>query len=183
MYRFRYHITVQDILDFNEFYLLNTNAGKKSLRSHRIIVPVTLIIIFAVMFINDISIVSLVVYPVAAVVFCIVWQKTCHKPILSAYKSRLKKQSAAESGLYSPDGEIIFDFDNRMIIDIGAREETRVKFSDITACFDGKSGFYLYYSSSKAIILPYSSFFSPEECFSFQAVLHSTFPSGEAVNF
>lgn len=178
MWRFSYIVTEQDYIDFNEHFLFNIPAGKKSLRTYRLIFPIALVISVLVMIINDSNVIAMAVSLIISLIFSLLWWFNAHRLILFIVKRQLRKKDSLERSLFSPKGETIFDFENRIIVDMGDKEEVRVRFDNITNIFETHNAYYFYYSPAKALILPYSAFKGPEEFFSFQQLVRSSFAPG-----
>ena len=175
---FRYFISDKDYLDFNEHFLLRTRDGRKVLLMYRLITPITFAIFILVRFFIDndpIEMVSLVVMCIIAAV--IMWFNA-HKLLLAVVRHRLKNKNSLENSLFSHEGELIFDFENRLIIDRNPKEEVRVRFENIDVFYESPTSFYLFYAKSKAIILPFTAFANAQDVYAFQRILRDTFPSG-----
>ena len=176
VWKFPYNLSDQEYIDFNEHFLFKIPEGKKSLLVYRLIVPGVLLLfmLFSLIKGSDVTtlIVQLVVYSIASVL----WWYNCHRILLSSVRRRLKKAQSVERSLFSSRGIAYFDFENRLIVDCGEREEVRVPFSNITALFATEKAYYLYYAPSKAFIVPYTLFRSNEEFFAFRELLYNNFP-------
>lgn len=176
VWEFPYNISEQEYIDFNEHFLFKIPEGKKSLLVYRLTVPglLLLFLLFSLIKGDDSAtlIIQLVVYFIASVI----WWYNCHRVILISVKRRLKKAQSVERSLFSSRGIVYFDFENRLIVDCGEREEVRVPFANITTLFVTEKAYYLYYAPSKAFIVPYTLFRSNEEFFAFRELLYTNFP-------
>ncbi len=178
VWKFPYNISEQEYLDFNEHFMFKIPEGKKSLLVYRLTVPGVLLLYLLYSLIKGSDITTLIIQLVIYFIASALWWYNCHRVILFSVKRRLKKAQSVERSLFSSRGVIYFDFENRLIVDCGEREEVRVPFANITTLFETEKAYYLYYAPSKAFIVPYTLFRSNEEFFAFRELLYTNF-SGE----
>lgn len=176
MWSFQYFISDEDYIEFNRHFLYNIPSGRKSLRSTRWIVPLMLFFANLIMLLADDSILAFIIRLIVFSVACIIWWIRCPDIILRSVRKRLRKKDSAEKSLFSSRGTLVFDPQNRLIVDVNSVEETRVRFEKCNRCFETKDAFYFYYTETKSIILPMSVFSCEEEYAAFRQFAYSVFP-------
>ena len=176
VWKFPYNISEQEYIDFNEHFLFKIPEGKKSLLIYRLIVPGVLLLFLLSSLAKGSDIMTLIIQTVVYFIAAVLWWYNCHRVILFSVKRRLRKAQSVERSLFSSRGIAYFDFENRLIVDCGEREEIRVPFANITTLFETEKAYYLYFAPSKAFIVPYTLFRSNEEFFAFRELLYTNFP-------
>lgn len=178
VWKFPYITSEQDFLDFNEHFLLKTSEGKKAMLLYRLICPATFFIFTVFHFMTNKDITVLILLLIMFSIVSVIMWFNCHRLILAIFRHQLKKKQSIERSLFSSNGTLIFDFDNRIIIDSSEKEELRVRFEGIEVFYETERAYYLYFGKAKAFILPYSAFRSADEFYAFQRILRGTFPAG-----
>lgn len=172
---FLYTITEQEYLDFNEHHLRKTPAGKKVVLKLRLMAAFIPILTLPLVFLLDTYAVVKVIQIAVIVAFSLIWYFTSIRRMLNATKRALKKQKP-EDRLYSSQGQLVFDFENGIIIDTGEKAEVRVLFNNIIMCYETQYMFIFYFGTNRAIMLPYRLFNCAEDLYEFKSIIHSIFP-------
>ena len=179
IWKFHYGLTAQDYIDFNEHYYDKVPDGRKQLLKMRLIFPVSFLvflllsaIIYRDIFTVGVQGIFLGIVTVAAWFAVKPW-------ILTIYKRRLKNPKDPVHSLVEIEGETAFDFENRIITSVDEKEDLKVKFDSVITVYEGKSAYYLYYTKTKAFVLPYRLFESSEKMVEFYNLLHGTFPMAD----
>lgn len=170
-----YTISEQDYLDFNEHFLRNTTAGKKSFRTYRLVGVIAVLTVLPLLFIIDSDLIVKSIQLVVLLLMALLWWFISPHIMLNSIKRKLRKAESLEKSLYSQHGQLVFDFENRLIVDTGERAEVRVLFDNVTVCYETVSAFYFYFNSSQAIIMPYRIFETAEDFYAFQNLVHYNF--------
>lgn len=170
-----YTITDNDYLAFNNYHLRYTKTGRKALLSMRLIAPVLSLFALILFWIAECDLYFIIVELVAFIIFSIIWWLSARRFMLHSIKRRLKKAHDTDQLLFSPNGQLIFDFENRVIMDITDKAETKISFDKIKTYYETDTAYYFYFSSIQAILLPRHLFHSTEEFISFQNLVHSNF--------
>lgn len=152
MYRFNYDITEQEYMQFNEYHLLNSPSGKRTLLLTKCMGSiVSIVIIIAAGIIgNDKE--QLITNIIFLAVFSIIWFATGKRIALKNMNKQLKKLEKEDGKLYSNRGTIIFDEDG--ITDISPDKELKTPYSTVTQICTGNGALYIYFSPIMAYIVP-----------------------------
>ncbi len=170
-----YTVTEQEYIEFNEHYIYKTPRGKKLLLKNRLMCVFAVLVVVPLVFIMDTEIIVKYIQLVGLFILALISWFLSAFILKNSTKRSVKKMRNPVDSLYSQKGQLVFDFENRIITDMGERAEVRVFFDNVTACYETLSAFYLYYSSTQAIIVPYRIFRSVEELNSFRLLVHSSF--------
>ncbi len=170
-----YTIADQEFVDFNEYHIRHTPAGKKIVLRLRLVFVLAVAVVVPLVFIADTHI-SIKVIQLAglAVLTLIVWFLTIPYLLFMAKRIAKRKRKPDES-VFSRSGQLIFDFENRTITDIGEISELKIPFENITVCYETESMFYFYFRADGAVLLPFRSFSKSESLAEFQELVHQSF--------
>lgn len=170
-----YTITDQEYIDFNEHYLRKTPNGKKILLKYRISIVIATILVIPLIFLMDTDMTVKFIQLAVLAVLPIIWISLSVRMLMRSTKKIMKKRSRNGDSHFSRYGQLIFDFENEIIIDSGERAEVRVLFQNVGLCYETESMFYFYFGANQAIILPYRLFNTAEDFYEFQGLVHGYF--------
>ncbi len=176
IWKFQYGLTAQEHVDFNEHYYRKIPDGKRQMLKFRLMFPVTSLVFLLLAIVRDSDITLFITQAVLLGIFAFVWWFSIQPVMLAIYKRRLKNPKDPANSLIDKTGETTFDFENGFIHSVDEKEELKVRFDSITAVYEGKNAYYLYYTKAKAFVLPYRLFESSEKMVEFYQLLHGTFP-------
>lgn len=152
MYRFDYDITEQEYMQFNEYHLLNSPSGKRTLLLTKCMgFIVSIAIIIAAGIIGDDK-GQLLMNAVFLAVFSIIWFARGKHIALKNMNKQLKKLKKEDGKLYSNKGTIIFD--DKLITDMSEDKELKTPYSTVTKLCTGNGALYIYISPIMAFIVP-----------------------------
>ena len=164
-FEFEKNITEQDYINFNKFYAMNTEFGKKTNRLTKTIVIVTILLIILLLF--------LIGYKVGIIGGSILLLATIvtffriNKIILSSVEKNVKNLKKSGKLPYSPCS--VLEFGEEVFCEIEEKGKLERKYSVIenVSISNEYETIYIFISSATAVILPYSVFKSREEMFAF----------------
>ncbi len=170
-----YTIAEQEFVDFNEHHLRCTPTGKKIVLRLRVMFVVAVAALLPLVFIMDTHIsVRLVQLAGLAVLVLIAWFITIPYLLFMAKRTAKKKRKPDES-IFSRSGQLIFDFENRTITDIGEISEFKIPFQNISVCYETESMFYFYFRVDGAVLLPFRVFSNASSLAEFRELVHQSF--------
>ena len=170
-----YTIAEQEFVDFNEYHLRRTPAGKKSVLRLRVMFVVAVAVFLPLVFIMDTHVsVKLVQVAGLAVIALIAWFLIIPYLLFTAKRTAKKKRKPDES-LFSRSGQLIFDFEDRTITDIGEISELKIPFQNISVCYETEGMFYFYFRENGAVLLPFRLFSNASALAEFSELVHQSF--------
>lgn len=157
MFEFRIRLNDNDYLLFNQYHLLNSPSGKKTLLYFNLIIPFSSFIFILLFGINKGSDFLLILTQVILLaILSIIWAMFSKKIALKFMASGIKKMKKEGKLPYS--NELILRFDNENIHEITSNTENKVKYSMIEKIAVTDKAIYIYFSSVQAYILPLTAF-------------------------
>lgn len=156
MFEFKITLDDDDYLLFNQYHLLNSSIGKKTLMSFRIIIPFICFMIVVIFCIAGSSIQLILFESIVMTIFSVYWIAYSRKKIQKSMEKRIKKMKKEGRLPYSK--EAIIKFDDKSIHEITPSTETKTLFSLIEKIAVTEKAIYIYFSSVQAYILPISVF-------------------------
>lgn len=152
MYRFEYYITEQEYLQFNEYHLLNSAAGKRGLiltKCMGLIFSIVLVVAFIIAGAESGLIITETIF---LAVFSIIWFARGKKTAIKNMRKQMEKLKKENGKLYSDKGTLIFD--EYGITDISEDKELKTPYSTVTQLCIGNNALYIYFSPMMAYIVP-----------------------------
>lgn len=152
MYRFEYDITEQEYLQFNEYHLLNSAAGKRGLiltKCMGLIFSIVLVVAFIIAGAESGLIITETIF---LAVFSIIWFARGKKTAIKNMRKQMEKLKKENGKLYSDKGTLIFD--EYGITDISEDKELKTPYSTVTQLCIGNNALYIYFSPMMAYIVP-----------------------------
>ena len=152
MYRFEYEITEHDYMQFNEYHLLNSPSGKRTLlltKCMGFIVSIAIIIAAGIIGNNK---GQLIVNIIFLAVFSIIWFARGKRIALKSMCKQMNKLKKEKGKLYSDKGTLTFDENG--ITDISEDKELKTPYSTVTQLCTGNNALYIYFSPIIAYIVP-----------------------------
>ena len=166
-------------IDFNKHYYDVIPEGRKQMLKFRLLFPLTSLAFIILSAVRDNDLNLLIYQAVLLGIMAVVAWFSVEPLILAIHKRRLKNPKDPAHSLIDIMGETTVDFENGIITSIDKNEELKVHFESITAVYEGKSAYYLYFTKVKAFVLPYRLFESSDEMTEFYKLLHGTFPMAD----
>ena len=161
MYEFKVTLDDEDYILFNQYHLLNSSAGKKSLLFHRLTFPaisLLAIVIFILAEADQQLILSEAIMLIIVSVFFIIFSK---KRILRSMKKRIIKMK--KDGRLPYHDEAVFKFDEENMYEIASMSENVTNYALIEKIAITDGAIYIYINSLSAYIIPVSVFATEAE--------------------
>ena len=152
MYKFEYDITEQEYLQFNEYHLLNSAAGKRGLILTKCMGLIFSIVLVAAFIIAGAESGLIITETIFLAVFSIIWFVRGKKTAIKNMRKQMKKLKKENGKLYSNKGTLILD--ECGITDISEDKELKTPYSSITQLCVGNNALYIYFSPMMAYIIP-----------------------------
>lgn len=171
MFEFKITLDDTDYLLFNQYHLLNSPAGKKSLLSFRFIIPFICFMFVVIFFIAGSDFQLILIEAIVMTILSISWVGLSKKMILKSMKNRIKKMK--KEGKLPYDSEAILKFDDESIHEITPNTEMKTKYSVIEKIAVTEKAIYIYFSSVQAYILPVTAFSEEMEKLKFLEFINS----------
>lgn len=171
-----YRLGEEDYLKFNDHFLQYTPLGKKTLSTYRLILPIVAAIFYLFILYFSRDPIVLIAEAVVLSILSLIWFLCARKILLKSIQKRVKRSKAGDPVLFSPAGEIVFDFENRSLTDIDEKTETKIRFESISVCYRTEDAFYFYFQPARAVILPYRCFSDRAEMDEFFHLVSTYFP-------
>lgn len=156
MYEFKVKLNDDDYIAFNQYHLLHSPTGKKTLISCRLILPV-LSFLYIVIFIAAGSDFQLILFQVILMsILSIFWLVFSTKIYFKAMRRGINKMK--KEGRLPYDKESILKFDDENYYDITPNTENKTNYSMIEKIAVTEKAIYIYVSSMQASIIPVATF-------------------------
>lgn len=156
MFEFKITLGDDDYLLFNQYHLLNSSLGKKSLLTFRFIIPFVCFMFVVIFCIAGSDFQLIIIEAVLMTILSILWVGYSKKIILKSMKKRIKKMK--KEGRLPYSNEAILKFDDESIHEITQNTESTTKYLLIEKIAVTEKAIYIYFSSVQAYILPITAF-------------------------
>lgn len=156
MFEFKITLNDDDYLRFNQYHLLNSPIGKKSLMSFRLIIPFICFMVVVIFCIAGSDFQLILFEAIVMVIFSIVWIGYSKKKILKSMEKRIKRMK--KEGRLPYSNESILKFEDENMHEITPSTENKTNYSLIEKIAVTEKAIYIYFSSVQAYILPVSAF-------------------------
>lgn len=156
MFEFKIKLDDDDYLLFNQYHLLNSPSGKKSLLSFRFIIPFICFMFVVIFCIAGSDFQLILIEAIVLTILSIFWIGYSKKMILKSMEKRIMKMKKDGRLPYSNDA--ILRFDDESINEITPKTENKTNYSLIEKIAVTDKAIYIYFSSVQAYILPVTAF-------------------------
>lgn len=156
MFEFKITLDDDDYFLINQYHLLNSPAGKKTLMYFRSIIPVICLMVVVVFGIAGSDSLLILIEAILLTILSIFWVIYSKKILLNSMKKSIKRLKKEGKLPYS--NEAILKFDDESIYEITPNTENKTRYSMIEKIAVTEKAIYIYFSSVQAYILPVTSF-------------------------
>ena len=156
MFEFKTTLDDDDYLLFNQYHLLNSPTGKKSLIFFRFIIPFICLVFVVIFFIAGVDFQLILIEAIVMTILSIIWVGFSKKMILISMNRRIKKMKKEGRLPYSNEATLMFD--DEIIHEITPNTEIKTKYSLIEKIAVTEKAIYIYFSFVQAYILPVTAF-------------------------
>lgn len=156
MFEFHIFLDDNDYLLFNQYHLLNSPSGKKSLMSFRLIIPFLCFMVLVIFCIVGFDFELILIEAIMMTIFSVLWIGYSKKMILKSMNRRVIQMK--KEGRLPYSNEAILKFDDEKIHEITPNTENIIKYSLIEKIAVTEKAIYIYFSSVQAYILPVTAF-------------------------
>lgn len=183
MLEFNYSIAEDDYLRFNTHHVLNTDVGKKALKTYRftfIVISLCMLLIVAVIS-RDLTLIIL--EAVLLGILLLIWLLLSNQNYLNAIKRKLTSMKKKNIPLpYSEESKL--SFGDESFTDFSNNIATTYNYAIIEFIWVTPTDIYIYINAVSAIIIPFTAFSSVDEINSLIGFLatkvdHSKFKSSK----
>ncbi len=161
MFEFKINLDDEDYLLFNQYHLLNSPSGKKSLMSFRFIIPFFCFMIIVIFCIAGSDFELILIEAIVLTILSILWIGFSKKKLLKSMNKRIIKMK--KEGRLPYSNEAILKFDDEKIHEITPNTENITKYLLIEKIAVTEKAIYIYFSSIQAYTLPVTAFFDEME--------------------
>lgn len=170
-----YKITEEDYLEFNDYFIRCTSEGKKILFLFRIIAPIASLSFIIVVWLFNGNLFDIMNLAILLSIISIISIVCAPRVILNITKKQLKISKKSGQSLYSSEGIMTFEFDDKKITDKSESIELKIDFKQITTYHKTNDAYYFYFSHGQGIILPCRSFENDKELKEFENLVDKNF--------
>ena len=156
MFEFKVNLNDDDYLLFNQYHLLNSPTGKKSLMTFRFIVPFIFFMFVIIFCIAEADFLLILIEAIMMAILSILWIIFSKKILQKSMKKRINKMK--KEGRLPYSNEAILKFDDESIHEITPNTESKTNYSLIEKVAVTEKAVYIYFSSVQAYILPVTTF-------------------------
>jgi hypothetical protein len=170
MFEFKINLDDDDYLLFNQYHLINSPIGKKTLMSYRFIIPIICFMFVFIFWIAGSDYQLILIEAIMMTIFSIYWIVYSKKLIIKYIKKRIIKMKKEGRLPYSK--EAILKFDDECIHEITPNTENKTKYLLIEKIAVTEKAIYIYFSSIQAYIIPVTAFSEEMEKLKFLEFIH-----------
>lgn len=156
MFEFKITLDDNDYLLFNQYFLLNSKIGKKTLMYYRLCVPFLSFIFIVLLYIVGTDSKLILTETIVLTILSIFMISYSKKIILRSVKNRMKNMKKEGRLPYGYEATIKFDDEN--IYEITPNTESKTKYSFVEKVAVTEKAIYIYINSIQAYILPVNVF-------------------------
>ena len=168
---FQFYITEEDYLAFNQYSLLNSTSGKRTLLLFRLCMPTIFLLLIVASIILEDNVMFLLFQTIIAIILSVVCVVISKRILLQSVKGTIKNYKKDGKLPYPETGKLIFGEEG--ITEITTDMENRKNYSRIEKVCVTSKGLYLFFNCSEACILTDSCFSSQEEKEQLLSFLHN----------
>lgn len=161
MFEFEISFDDEDYVQFNQYHLLNSSTGKKTLMYYRFIIPFICLLFVVIFYIAGSDFQLILMEAIAMLIISGLWIGFSKKTMLKSMKKRILKMRKEGKLPYSK--EVILKFDDACIYEKAANTENKMNYSLIERVVVTEKAIYLYYGAIQATILPLTAFSNETE--------------------
>ncbi|RPF47342.1 YcxB-like protein [Hydrogenoanaerobacterium saccharovorans] len=156
MIKIDYKLNENDYLMFNEYHLLNSYTGKKSLTTFRMMLPIISLLAILIFFIASADLELILIEVALLFILSIVWIIFSKNMLIISMKKNIKKLTKDGKLPFSEEGTLIFDDD--FISDKNSTTESKTRYTSVQKFCITDKAVYIYFSAVQAYIVPFSAF-------------------------
>jgi len=153
---FKITLDDDDYLLFNQYHLLNSPIGKKSLILFRFIIPFISFMFVIIFLIAGSDFLLILIEAIMLTILSIFWIGYSKRILLKSMKKRMIK--IKKEGRLPYSNEAILRFDNESIYEITPKTEGKTNYSLVEKIAVTEKAIYIYFSAIQAYILPVTAF-------------------------
>lgn len=161
MFVFNINLNDDDYILFNQYHLLNSPSGKKTLLSFRFIIPLICFLVVVIFCLAGSDFLLIIIEAVFMTIFSILWVVFSKNMLLKSMKKRIIKLKKEGRLPYTNEG--ILRFDEESIQEITPNTETKTNYSLIEKIAVTEKAIYIYFGSVQAFLLPLTTFSDENE--------------------
>lgn len=144
----------EDYIKFNEFCLMNSNAGKRSLWSMRLILPVFALVAIVSMAIAGAERGLLIVECAVMVILSAIWQTQAKKIMIRSVRKSVENTKKDGKLPYNPNAEV--EFTENEIIETSENSVQRANYDEVRLVGDAAEYIFILIGAVQGVIIPKS---------------------------
>lgn len=161
MYKFEICLTEQDYLSFNNYHVINSQAGKKALRATKFLYVILSLLVVLIFYITKKNFNLFVIQAALMMIVSVLGIVFTKKITLSNVKRQIKALKKSGRLPYSTASTVMFD--ENCIHEITQSSESKTDYSLVEKIVTVSNAVYVYFSAVQAYIIPERCFSSEEE--------------------
>lgn len=171
MFEFKITLNDNDYLLFNQYHLLNSPTGKKTVVFFKFIIPFICLMFVVKFHIEKADFQLILIEAILMSIISIFWIGYYKKILLKSIKNYIKK--IKKDGRLPYSNEAILKFDDESIYEITPNTENKTKYSLVEKIAVTEKAIYIYFSSVQAYIVPVTTFSEEIEKLKFLEFINS----------
>lgn len=156
MYEYKIKLDEKDYIEFNDYHLSNSVAGKKAVNLIRILVPLLFLCAISIFLIANADGELIITLAITAVVVSILMVFFSKKILIISMSKSIKRLK--KDGKLPFNGEVIITFDEDGIHEKTLNSESKINYTLVEKIGQNKQAIYIYMSAVQAYIIPLSCF-------------------------
>lgn len=161
MFEFKFTLGDEDYVLFNQYHLLNSPLGKKSLMNCRLSFPAVALALILIFWIVGLDSSLILTEAIVMIISSILWVVFSKKILLKTMSRKIVKMKKGSRLPYSSEGTLTFDGES--IHEVTLNTDNRTNYRLIEKIAVTEKAIYIYFSSVQAYILPLTAFSSDLE--------------------
>ena len=168
---FQFYITEEDYLAFNQYALLNSTSGKRTLFLFRLCMPIIFLLLIIISIIMEENMLFVFFQTIIAIILSVICVIISKRILLQSVKGTIKNYKKDGKLPYSETGRLIFGEEG--ITEITTDMENRKSYSQIEKVCITDKGLYLFFNCSTACVLTDACFSSQKKKEQLLSFLHN----------
>lgn len=145
-------VTENDFIKFNEYYMKNSNQGKRSTLLSRLLLPAVFLVIIMICLVAKADFTVIILEVIIFSITTVVWELKIPSFIRNNIKRSIETVKNDGKLPYHENAE--FEFNDEAIIETTPNSVLKIKYSDVLSVKSTDEYIYIFFGATQAFIIP-----------------------------
>ena len=145
-------VTENDFIIFNEYYMKNSNQGKRSTLLSRLLLPAVFLVIIMICLVAKADFTVIILEVIIFSITTVVWELKIPSFIRNNIKRNIETVKNDGKLPYHENAE--FEFNDEAIIETTTNSVLKIKYSDVLSVKSTDEYIYIFFGATQAFIIP-----------------------------